>query len=286
MGGVEVTGRKAFHELPLVGFTTLATAGAGVGSAHLLFALFDGISLAAPQASTGLAAALLLAGMLLSGGHLGKPLRAPMALRRAGRSPLSNEVLVVGGTCAAAALCASLPPGSIIQPWVALAFGLGGVLTLLSLGWVYRLKGQLAWGGSAPLHPLVLGTAVGSLLYSLTGGASQTGPLEAVLVPLLLMDLLLAWASVRRRSRAVDRGNPVHPDLWTRRRWLVAARIVAAFPFTIIALLMDRPAAALLSLSLALVLDRVAFYGLAVRWTTISQLARVEELVRKGAPSS
>ncbi len=84
-----------FQELPLVIFTSLATAGAGVATAHLSLLLLGWVPLVPPFWVMALLGILLAVGLLFSVGHLGRPSRGAFALIRVGRSPLSNEVLVV-----------------------------------------------------------------------------------------------------------------------------------------------------------------------------------------------
>lgn len=95
MGSPRSSSPQGFHETPLVSFSALATAGAGVGMAHLLSALVEGDWSLTPGESY-LLVGLLLLGLVVSTGHLGRPLRAPLAGAGLGRSPLSNEVATLG----------------------------------------------------------------------------------------------------------------------------------------------------------------------------------------------
>ena len=92
--------------LPLVAFTSLAIAGAGLVTASAYFELVHG---GLPAAGTMAAGAVLIAaGLLVSLGHLGRKRRAALAVRGAGRSALSNEALLAGFALAAAAAAAAM----------------------------------------------------------------------------------------------------------------------------------------------------------------------------------
>ena len=72
---------------PLVAFTSLAIAGAGLVAASACFELLYGLD-SGRVVATG--AGLLAAGLLVSLGHLGRKRRAGLAVRRVGQSALRN----------------------------------------------------------------------------------------------------------------------------------------------------------------------------------------------------
>ena len=271
-----------FHELPLVAFTALGTAGAGIGVANLLEASFAGGLPALSRPEGILLCVLLGAGLLVSSGHLGKPLRGPLALRRLGRSALSNEILALGSALVGGILGVALPPAHPLQGAVDLVACVGALSFLLALGAVYNLPGQLAWRGPALLlHPVVMGAAWGLQVSS--GRAWASGdilapPALALWLALVADGLLFAyrWRILERRK---DEGELSHPRAFRWRRVLLGARFTLASVATPLALMGPGWGAALFTFSLALLLDRFAFYTLAVRLTTESEVARVEALL-------
>ncbi len=275
-------GGEGFHELPLVVFTALAAAGGGVGGGHLLLSLLGGSLVVPGRGLLGAAATLLLVGLLFSLGHLGRPWRAALALRRPGRSPLSREVVVVGLAFASGALGALLPHGTAIQEGAALVFLAAGALTPLALGLVYRLPGQLSWAGTAFLQPLVLGTLFGLVLLFLAGGSSGPATLRTGAGLTLLADAVLLLSAFGRARRARSLGSPHHPGIWRYRGLLFAARGALGVLLPVVFLLADAPAGAVASVALALLADRFLFYGLSVRRSTRSEIGRAEAALRRG----
>jgi DMSO reductase anchor subunit len=227
-----------------------------------------------------LLAGLLVGGAVLSAGHLGRPSRGPLALRGLGRSPLSAEVFVLTVT-AGCALLASIPVGtSTLRTILDGLTSVGSVALLLLIGAVYRLPGQLAWGGPVTVQPLVAGSAWG-LLWAV--GLDEVGPgagLVAALWVALLADAVLAGYRLIRLEDAPDRGEILHPRAFHRRRPLQMGRLALSSLASPVLLLTGAPVLALLAFSGSILVDRYAFYALAVRQTTESEVARVEALLR------
>ena len=310
-----------FHEWPLVVFTSLAGAGAGILAA----------SAAAADRPLGLAGVLAIAaGFLVSTAHLGRPLRAPLALTRVGRSALSNEVLLGG---LAMAFGSAWLAGPAFPPdWTAIASTMlrvaaagTAVLFLLALGLVYRLMGHRTWKEVAVVSPLLAGLAFGvvSVYQFADARPLWTGSLAAMLlaadaavaigvgsVYVSVRDPLTGMSSPGPSGKPTrprhEAGLPVHPGFFARRRVIVASRLVlfdlapavllaaayvttastaahAAAPHTAAARTVATNAAfawaAIALMACGLVLDRVAFYGLAVRHTTDAELAQTERLI-------
>jgi DMSO reductase anchor subunit len=275
--------QKRFHETPLIIFTILGVAGAGLGSAHLLRLGFGGGSMALTPGEGSLLCLLLLLGMAISTGHLGKPLRGPLALKGVGRSPLSNEVLAFGVVVAAGALSlgvARVFPGAtaLLGPLGLLA-SLASVAFLLALGALYNLPGQLGWQGPAVGQPLVLGTAWGLVMGPWVVASPSEAILHWVLLGLLAVDGGLTLLRARRTRPSQGEGVPVYPHLLTWGRRLLVLRVFSSVALGTLAVLNLWWVMGALALSLALVLDRVVFYVLAVRVTTESEVARVEALL-------
>ncbi len=270
---------SGFHELPLVFFAALATGGAGVGVAHIGTAAVGWAPWPPPSGVLAIFTALLGGGLLFSIGHLGRPGRGPLALTRVGRSPLSNEILIVGVALAAGVFGLALPTEHPIRDPTAVVASLASIPVLLALGLVYRLHGQLTWRGAATMHPLVLGTGFGLtvLLGSLPPGAQARGELLVLLI--LLMDGLLVWERARRIASALQGGLPGHPGLMEQRGSALILRVLMGILLPAVALLTGWREMAGLSLFLNLFFDRFLFYGLAVRQTTESEVWKVESIL-------
>jgi DMSO reductase anchor subunit len=279
MASVDRRGRHAFHELPLVLFSALATTAAGVGTGHGLLVALQLSPLGAEQGFLALAALLYGAGLAVSTGHLGRPLRAPRALARVGSSPLSNEVVVVGAAFALTALAAWAPVPEGVRSWLVVGAVTTAFLTLLSLGLVYRLPGQLTWSGAAVVQPLVLGTATGVVLH-LAFHPAVGGPAAAALAAGILgADVVLVGLAAGRAGKAQGSGEPAHPGLWRLRDRLFLLRVLLGGLGPLAALLLDAEIPALVLLLMATALDRIIFYGLSVRWTVESEVSRAEEVL-------
>lgn len=268
--------REAFHETPLVLFSALATAGAGVGATHLV-AGFLGAGWALPDTRASILSGLLLLAAVASAGHLGRPARGPMALLGLGRSPLSNEVGALGLALVLAASTLVLPPGPW-TPFLGFTASLASVFFLLALGGVYVLPGQVAWRGFGAMSPLVMGFTWGVLLdLGLPGGFPPPG--GTMLWMAILADALLTGGRWRRMERWASRAQTAHPGAFRHRRVLMVIRMILATLATPVALRMGEWIPAVALFSLAILLDRLSFYALALRQTTESEVRRVESLL-------
>lgn len=283
MGQDEGRRDLGFHELPLVAFTALATGGGGVGTGHLLTSLLFGLPWVPRRAPLGLMAGLTAVGLLVSLGHLGRPLRGSRALARLGRSPLSNEVALVSLLVVTASLAAVLPRGGGWRDALALAALLSSPLTLLALGLVYRVPGQLTWGGpGAVAQPLASGTAFGLLLLMAVPPGVVASGAVALAVCAVIVDGLLFLARGRSFPGVATVGEAAHPRIMARRRLLSWLRISAANLVPALAAVAGSPSAAAVSLGVGLLIDRFLFYGLAVRASTEGEVARVERILYGG----
>ena len=270
-----------FHEWSLVAFTWAAIVGAGLLAVSAVLG-------ERPLAWWGLCA--IGAGFLVSTAHLGRPARAAMALRRAGRSPLSNEILIGGLALvsgivwmfapAASGVLALDAAGSIrLATGARVATAAVASLFLLAVGLVYRLRGQHTWRGAATAGPVLAGLASGA-----AGAALLSVAPPAWLYPAawLLLAADAAVACVRWRTIARVGFPPVHARLFAHRHALMTGRI-ALFDLLPAVLLSVgggvAAAAALAAMAAGLLLDRVAFYGLAQRATTDAELARIEDVI-------
>jgi DMSO reductase anchor subunit len=272
-----------FHETPLVLFSVLGVAGAGLGSAHLLTMAIGKGPMALSFGEGSLLSALLLLGMALSTGHLGKPLRGPLALRGVGRSPLSGEILALGlavsmGALGVIAELFILEPSSL-RPFLGLLTSLSSLAFLLALGILYNLPGQPGWQGPALVQPLLLGTAWGLLMGPWVSQDPSPGGTRILLLVILAADAVVALLRGWRSKTVLAVGFPLYPRLFSRGRGLLALRTVLGAVLTPLTVGLGFLWVATLLFSLTLILDRVAFYSLAVRTTTESEVARVEALL-------
>ncbi|MCK5653083.1 MAG: hypothetical protein KAJ42_16970, partial [Gemmatimonadetes bacterium] len=159
----------------------------------------------------------------------------------------------------------------------------GSFLTLLALGLVYRLPGQLTWAGPVLIHPLVLGIAFGLtiLLVALPAGTGARG--ELLILVILLVDGLLVWERTRRIGGALHRGLPAQPRFMGQRGAAFTFRILLGILLPAAALLWGRRELAGLCLFLNLFLDRFLFYGFVVRGNTEAEVMRAEAALRARA---
>ena len=265
---------------PLVVFTGLAIAGAGLVSASALVHVVQGV-MAAGAITTG--AILLASGLVVSFSHLGQRRRAALAARGVGRSALSNEAVLAGAAVGLAAIAAALawtgaPAGALV-----IAAGVVNLLFLLSVGLVYRLKGQLTWQGFSVLTPLTGGLAFGAVVLA----SSPGGPGDSRLALLLVSIDALVFSRRWREVVAIPFSPAMLSDPWQRSRSpVLAARLflLDAVPFFVLAVAPTPVAAVAAALGVAA--DRIGFYALALQQTTGREVAaveaRIEELGRRG----
>lgn len=258
---------------PLALFTGLAGAGAALLLAPFAsFAAGHGLAAAAPLAWQGLA--LVGAGLAVSLSHLGRPLRAPLAARHLGQSRLSAEVVLALATAGAGAAVLAWPS----SPAAALVSAASASLFLLSLGLVYALPGQHAWGGPSVAIPLSMALPLAVLGFA-TVDTELAGPWRVTVAALLGADLaLFAWRA--RRLGPVPFGHtPAHPGLFARRRVLLAARVALVTFAPLWLTLSGHPFAAAATLAAGMLVDRVGFYALAVRHTTEGEIEAIENTI-------
>jgi DMSO reductase anchor subunit len=163
------------NEWPLVLFTAIAPAGVGAG-AVLSYRYYQlGIDPLIFPASLTILGTIVLA-FIVSAAHLGRRERMPRALRNIFRSWLSREIFFMSGCCILFAACALMyffkDRPEIKTRYISFSFVLAsaaGVLGLLSMQRVYRLKSVLTWMGLRGF----------SMVFST---AAFLGTLEAVLI--------------------------------------------------------------------------------------------------------
>jgi len=255
---------------PLVAFTTLAIAGAGLVAAAAYFDLVHGV----PSTSAVAAGAVLLAaGLMVSLAHLGRKRRAGLAVRGVGRSALSNEALVAGVALAAAVSVATMGLSGSRAPVLTAVAGAVNAAFLVSVGLVYSVRGQRTWQGVSAVTPLTGGLAFGAVAVQATAGAG--GVFLATLLFLAIDALLFSqrWrdiAGIAFSERML--ADPFH----LRRSQLLAARffLLDAVPVFLLAV---APAPLAIAVAAAgLLVDRVSFYALALQHTTEHEIEEVE----------
>jgi DMSO reductase anchor subunit len=265
---------SAFHEWPLVVFTTLAITGAGLLATPLLAWLVAGTP--APAAGAVRWGALLLgASLVVSLTHLGQPVRALRVPRGLGHSRLSAEVATAGLAFALGIVTSMLP---YVSPVLDVATAAAALALLVTLGLVYSLAGQQTWRGAVAWLPLSSGFGFTAVSLAAIWGEAVVaiGAVAAVALAadtglLILRRLALVWPKTPLAPR--------YPSLFDRRHWLLAARLVLVDILPGGFLLAGRPGTATALLALGIFTDRVAFYGLASQHTTESEIQRIEGIM-------
>ena len=267
---------------PLVVFTSLAIAGAGLVAASAYFETAHAV----PCARAVIAGAVLLAaGLAVSLGHLGQKRRAGMAARGAGRSALSNEALLAALALAAAAAAAALPALPALSgtpaPALAAAAGALNALFLVSVGLVYGVRGQRTWQGFSVWTPLTGGLAFGAIALQSTAEPGGVFPATLLFIATDALIFTQRWRDVT--GIAFTEATLANPWL-VRRSQLLGARffLLDAVPFFVLAV-SPSPVAALAAAA-GLATDRFAFYALAVQHTTEHEVAAVETQMAAGGP--
>ena len=260
---------------PLVAFTSLAIAGAGVIVASVCLELtHDHLH------SSALVAAFLLqpGGLAVSLAHLGQVRRAALAMRGAGRSALSNEVILAPLALACGALVAANGVWGRPMPALTVIAGAVNALFLLSIGLVYRVRGQRTWQSASAFTPLTAGCAFGAIaIQSVFVGGDGGGLNLAVLFVLLDAAVFVQrWrdvAAVRIPAASLSGSRMSH------RNQLLGARFALLDVLPLLLLLAwPTPLAAVVA-SAGLLMDRAGFYALAFQHTTEHEVAAVEGLM-------
>jgi DMSO reductase anchor subunit len=264
----------SFHEWPLVVFTTLAIMGAGLLATPLVAWLAAGTPAPAADAVRW-GAVLLGAGLVVSIGHLGRPLRAPMASFGIGRSRLSAEVVAAALALALGVVTAVLP---YVSPILDLATAAAALAFLITLGLVYNLPGQQTWRGAVVWMPLTSGLGFAAVSLAGIWGASlvAVGSVAAVVlaadtVVLVLRRLALAWPRAPLAPR--------YPAVFARSQALLAARFVLVDILPGCCLLAGLPKGAAALLGLGILVDRIGFYGFAAPHATEAEVGRVDAAI-------
>lgn len=272
-----------FHEAPLVAFTAAAIAGSGVAASRPL-AWILGLPASAPGRKAAMAVLFLVGGgLLLSVQHLGRRGRMTLAIRRAGKNALSTEVLFASLTVVAALALAVLP---LQKTWTELAWGFASLAAsglLMSLAWVYWIPAQVTWKGVPALAPMPL-----ALLFGITAHTVAAVPRSNTAIRCIILLVVIDAIFWIVRCIRVERGRGIGTAAWAEivaaRGWIMGARFALLTLLFPIAIISGAWFAGLALLGFGILVDRIAFYGLAIQQTSESEIARVETIIKASLP--
>ena len=262
------------NDRPLVEFTSLAIAGAGIMTVS---AACGDATLVMLRPLVAIGWMLLAFGVVRSLSHLGRRDRAPLAWRGIGRSPLTHEILLAASLLAAGALMAASDETTVMAAFIRPATAILGVLFLLSIGRVYALGGQPAWQGVSAVAPLSTGLAFGAVMTASDG--LPTVPPDVIYWLIgadALVFLARAWrvSRVLRAARTAGRPAPDPMPLLVARGLLLTVLPVAVLLF--------RPGLyAAIPAAFGIAIDRLGFYLLRAPQTTESEIARAESKLKE-----
>jgi DMSO reductase anchor subunit len=265
-------------EWPLATFTSLAVAGAGIIAAQPLAWAVGAPALPGGNTAGLWGPGLITLGLLVSLAHLGQPARLLQVRRRAGRSALSNEVILASGTVAVSGVASLVSGQGAVGEVLRLLAAIFATAFLASLGLVYRLGGQRAWEGAAAAGPVVSGLALGATLLA-AGHARAGGPVGLLAVFFVGVDASVfaaRWAGLGRLDPSL---TPGHSPLFPWRHVILGLRVALFDVLSLGLLVTGREGAAVAALAAGLAVDRLAFYGLAVQHTTEAEIARAEGVI-------
>ncbi len=233
---IEPPARPGKAEWPLVIFTVLAQAAAG------LCVLDAGLRLVFPTAVVpsggvlGVAFALLALGGLVSVAHLGRAPAARYALANLRTSWLSREMLAVGALAGVTLLGFVLSRlGHTASPFPWAAAALGGFL-VVAIARVYMLRTVPAWNSWATpatfgCTAAVLGAAGLALLLALQGDPAMGSALRtlgAVAALFTIVHLLVLTAHLRGLVRSTGAASDSAAAILGSRKPALALRVIFA----------------------------------------------------------
>ena len=229
--------------------------------------------------------ALAAGGVLISLFHLGRAAgRSWLAVLGLGHSWLSREAILAGFFAAAAGATAFAL--SFSMDWFETALYTAaalGILTVVSIGFVYRLAGQEGWAGIQQL----LAPLSTSLLFA---AAILTGCVGAIWAawafwPLLAIDGLLATLRAWRKMASGRLAPRLFPALRRPTAYAHGVRLVAG-TIAPIPLFILSPAVVPWLVAAAVALDRFAFYAGTAQASPSAEVARIKaERMRRAAQS-
>lgn len=265
---------------PLWGFTSGLVIAAG-----LVGAAAAGVFRAGPD--PGISKILLWTGFGLAGLglavsllHLGRISRFLKAVTGLRHSWLSREVIVGAGFVALSFLSALAVENKVTVYWTSTllsAAAVMGFLTCLSIGFVYRLPGQLSWSG----WPQLLAPPVPALVIAAAVAAAWFDPFSTVTVMLFWAALIVdSVLFIIRYAIFVSIGRNRHVLVFPKSvpyvHWLFWGRI-AAGNLLAAASMMLQPVLAPVWVMAAVPLDRAVFYMSAAQSTPAAEVSRIRE---------
>jgi len=266
-------------DLPLVLFTSFAMLGAGSIGALPLVWIVDGGVWWPGDAVAMVAISLLGCGLLLSLTHLGRKGRLLLVIRGFPRSPLSLEVVLTSVTIAALSGVVIFDSRAASLLWsIAVS---GSWLLLVAIGLVYRLKGQVTWGGISIVAPLTTGLLWGLLLHAVfaTIPVEEFHLIVYLFIAIDSVVMMIRWNMIERRGST---GEARNQNAFRRRGTLLILRLTFVDLAGVIAYMLAGPVAALVTVTFGVFIDRYSFYALGVQLTTEAEVARIESMIREG----
>jgi len=268
--------REHAHEWPLVVFTSLAIAGAGIVAVQPL-GWVAGVPAVTRWNTAGRWGPTLIAlGLLVSLAHLGRPARLFQVRRGVRRSALSNEVMLAGGTVAVSAVAALVSGRGATGEVVWFLAAVLAIAFLVSLGLVYRLRGQRTWEGVAAAGPVVSGLALGAAVLAASDARWPVVILAAFLLGVDAGVFAVRWAGLGRFDPSL---RPGRSSLFPWRHLTLGLRLTLFNILSVGLLLAGRNGRAVAALAAGIAIDRLAFYLLAVQHTTEAEIARAEWVI-------
>jgi DMSO reductase anchor subunit len=261
---------------PLVAFTSLAITGAGA----LAVATAGRYEPWASRSAAWLGLVLLAVGFVTSVWHLGRRGRAHFAARGLLRSPISHEGALGALTIGLGVVTASGMAASVIGPDTGPILSGGtavlAVLFLVSIGLVYRLGGQLTWGGFSAATPLTSGLAFGAILIDSLPPPHLVSTVTLVAIGIDAFVFSQRWRRIVQVS--IEHAGALGPAFDRRHEWLAARfLLVNALP-TVSLFVWPTPLAALIAAA-GIFIDRITFYGLGLQHRTEAEIGRIERLL-------
>lgn len=273
--------REKFTQLlPLVVFTSAAVIGVGLVAAAWLISLGETPVREIVSFLLWGGVGTIAAGQIISLFHvrrIGRTLKAAFGLSH---SWLSREVVLVAVFFLLAGLSAVVLGTAWGQNvWTILlpAATVFGVAAVAAMGFVYQLRGQIGWQGTAQFLAAPISTI---FLASAIAGACRHTDLQPARVLFWLFLVFDALITILRYRQFMRAGGQPHTYTFPRFRYLAGIaiwiRLLLADVFGAVVFLMMAPLTAVL-IVVAVLLDRTAFYLGAAQHTPKAEFARIKE---------
>lgn len=255
------------HELPLVFFTVLAQASVGAFVIMTFLTLLN----KAPKEQMNKAALISFILIVVAGCsailHLGQPFRAINALFGAGRSPMSNEILICGifGACVFTYVVSNYVSwiSEGLKTIISVVASLAGVALVLVIPEVYQLNSVPTWDTPITSLQLILTALIcgGAITTSITRNSFSC--LVSCLAILVMAAVSPSYFAFLNEAGASITGADA--VLWGLKFVLLGLGFMALILFTSRAATMKNPRLAYIASGLFLVAEiagRIGFYDL------------------------